>query len=291
MADSPIADRGGWLLAATRRLTAAGVDAPRLCAELLLCHVQGVSRTTLIIHPEALLAPDALPALETLLARRESGEPMAHLLGERDFYGRPFMVSSDTLIPRPETEHLVELALDRCPDSPLIFVDLGTGSGCIAVTLCAERPSWRGLAADRSWAALAVARHNARQLGVSERLAFAQADFCHPLVRQCDLVVSNPPYIPLAEYRELDPGVRLFEPRSALTPGPSGLEHLEAIIRQAGCCLREGGCVLLEHAHDQGEAVRLLLKNNFWEKVFTFSDFSGHERITGAQRSGSFTAV
>lgn len=276
---------------ASRRLVAAGVDAPRLCAELLLCHVLNVPRTALVIHPETLLPPAVLPALESLLARRERGEPMAHLLGERDFYGRSFGVSADTLIPRPETEHLVELALERCPQRSLTFVDLGTGSGCIAVTLCAERPQWRGIAADRSWAALTVARRNARQLGVDERLTFVQADFCHPLVQRCDLVVSNPPYIPLAAYHELDPGVRLFEPRSALTPGPSGLEHLAAIIEQAGQCLTAGGWVLLEHAHDQGEAVRLLLKSNFWENVFTFRDLSGHERITGACRRGSLTAV
>ena len=284
-------ERGIWLRTAASRLTAAGVDAPRLCAELLLAHALGVTRTELHVYPERPVPPAELAGLEALLSRRAAGEPMAYLLGEREFYGRSFAVTPDTLIPRPETEHLVELALERCPEAPLRFVDLGTGSGCIAVTLCAERPSWQGLAVDKSRAALRMARRNATALGVESRLHFVQADFCKPVLHHCQLVVSNPPYIASADYAALDPGVRLFEPAAALTPGPSGLEHLAAIAEQAVNCLQPGGWLLMEHALDQGTPLRLLLKNNHWKNVFTFKDLAGLERITGAQRTDFFSTL
>lgn len=285
-------DRAAWLRHAAHLLREAGsavppvvVDSPRLCAELLLAHGLGVSRTELAVYPDTLLPEGVSGTLDTLLERRLRGEPMAYVLGEKEFFGRPFLVTPATLIPRPETEHLIEHVLAACPASTLRFADLGTGSGCIALTLCAERPLWRGVAVDFSHDALLVAHKNARRLGVAARIQPVRADFTRPVLGACDLVVSNPPYIARPDYETLDLGVREFEPQRALTPGPSGLEHLEAVIARATQSLRPGGWVALEHAWDQGEAVQLLLKNNYWVNQVLYKDFSGHDRISMARRS------
>ncbi len=276
---------GAWLYQATNLLAQKGVDAPRLSAELLLGHVLGVSRLELIVYPERMIPPKSMEQLTALLHRRAKHEPMAYLTGIREFYGRSFTVTPDTLIPRPETEHLVDLALECTANKPLVFADFGTGSGSIAITLCLERPLWHGIALDRSIKALAVAKNNAHDLGVADRLFFVQADFCQAALQSCDLIVSNPPYIPQGEWAELQMGVRDFEPSLALTPGPSGLEHIRMIIRQAQNSLRVGGWLLLEHAHDQGDGVQALLKNNTWHNISTFKDFSGHDRVTKAQKT------
>ncbi len=282
--------RAAWIATAARTLREAGADSPRLSAELVLRCVLGLSAVELRTYPETPVPPDALPCLKVLLQRRLAGEPVAYLIGEREFYGRSFAVNHATLIPRPETEHLIEAALAELPSSPLCFADLGTGSGCLAVTLCAERPAWKGTAADISGPALRTACANACRHGTAARLQFAAADFTRPLFRSAslDLVISNPPYVSSAEYPNLSPEVRDFEPATALLPhpqSPEGLEHLAAVARAAAVALRPGGLLLMEHGCTQGETVRLLLSSHTWCKVATYKDLAGHDRLVRAFRT------
>lgn len=280
---------GHWLAHAARRLCA--VDSPRLSAELLLCRATGLNRVQLATWPERELDDEQLHALEILLARREDGEPVAYLLGYREFFGRDFIVTPATLIPRPETELLVQAALDAFPSSPVRFADLGTGSGCIAVTLCAERPHWLGLAADLSADALAVAARNLRTHAPASRLRLVRADFTRPLLAPAclDLLVSNPPYISGTEYETLSVEVRGFEPATALVPQARpeahGLEHAEAVIRAAAHALRPGGVLLMEHGCTQGPALQVLLENNMWEDACVCNDLAGLDRFVRARRS------
>lgn len=290
-----------WLAAATEILRSADVDSPRLSAELILGHVTKLSRVQLATWPERQILPEQAADLAALLARRAAGEPSAYLIGYREFFGRNFQVNAHTLIPRPETELLVQDALDtfNAPGetAAVRFADLGTGSGCIAVTLCAERPAWRGVAVDISPDTLAVAADNAKVHGVTSRLRLLCADFTRPLLARSslDLVVSNPPYVSTAEYRELSPEVRDFEPARALVPPLSavpsgktesnGLEHAACVVRAAAEALRPGGVLLIEHGWAQGAAVRVLLENNMWENTCTCSDLAGLDRFVRAKRS------
>lgn len=278
--------RREWKIRATARL--AGTEAPATVAALLLCHVLGIDKVALVAHSEEEVPADAERRLEALLARRLAGEPAAYLIGRREFYGRDFFVDSGTLIPRPETEHLVEAALEFFGDRQDVrFLDLGTGSGCIAVTLAAERPTWRGAAVDISSAALKTARKNAEANGAADAVTFVEADFTGPLPFACgsfDLVVSNPPYISEEEYAGLDPGVRNFEPRSALVPGPSGLEHPRAVEAAARALLKEGGLLLMEHGCLQGDACRALCSDAYWKDMRTGRDLAGKDRFLFAVR-------
>ncbi|MBR3880599.1 MAG: peptide chain release factor N(5)-glutamine methyltransferase [Mailhella sp.] len=281
--------RKEWKIQATRRLE--GTDAPALTAQLLMCQVLGVDRVALVAHSEVPVPAEAEERLEAMLARRMAGEPLAYILGVREFYGRDFAVDRHTLIPRPETEHLIEEALayfDRRGEghAALRFADLGTGSGCIAVTLAAERPSWRGCAVDISEGALAKARANAREHGAE--LEFLHADFTQALPfaeASFDLVVSNPPYISEEEYAGLDAGVKDFEPRTALVPGPEGMEHPRAVEEAARRLLRPGGLFLMEHGWLQGEACRALCSKRFWTDVHTGCDLAGRDRYLVAIRT------
>lgn len=278
--------RREWKIRATARL--AGTEAPATVAALLLCHVLGIDKVALVAHSEEEVPADAERQLEALLVRRLAGEPAAYLLGRREFYGRDFFVDSGTLIPRPETEHLVEAALEFFGNRQDVrFLDLGTGSGCIAVTLAAERPTWRGAAVDISSAALKTARKNAEANGAADAVTFVEADFTGPLPFACgsfDLVVSNPPYISEEEYAGLDPGVRNFEPRSALVPGPSGLEHPRAVEAAARALLKEGGLLLMEHGCLQGDACRALCSDAYWKDMRTGRDLAGKDRFLFAVR-------
>lgn len=278
--------RREWKIRATARL--AGTESPAAVAALLLCHALGVDKVALVAHSEEEVPPEAETALEAMLTRRLAGEPVAYILGRREFYGRDFQVNAATLIPRPETEHLVDAALSFFQNRDGVrFLDLGTGSGCIAVTLAAERPSWTGVAVDISSEALAVARRNAETHGASDAVTFLLADFTRPLplpVGGFDLVVSNPPYVSEEEYAGLDPGVRNFEPRSALVPGPEGLEHPRAVEAAARALLKEGGLLLMEHGYLQGEACRALCSDAYWMDMRTGRDLAGKDRFLFAVR-------
>lgn len=286
-----------WIAHATARLTAAGVDSPRLSAELLLAHISGRDRVRLATWPEREIDANQLDALEPLLQRREHGEPVAYLLRKKEFFGRDFIVNRHTLVPRPETELLVEAALavfDR--HKAVRFADLGTGSGCIALTLAAERPHWRGLAVDISAHALQVAGENAQKLGL-RGVDFVRADFTCPLLADgsFDLLVSNPPYVSRAEYVHLSCEVRNFEPEGALVPlvlhaqplpkASDGLEHARRIIELASRALRPEGVLLMEHGYTQGAALRVLLENNTWINVHNCKDIAGLDRFVQAVRA------
>lgn len=285
-----------WISTATARLKAAGVDSPRLSAELLAAHASGLDRLRLRTWPDTPLLPEWLDILENLLARREQGEPMAYLIGTREFFGRDFLVTPHTLIPRPETELLVEAALKLFGSAPIQFADFGTGSGCIAVTLCAERPHWSGLAVDASAGALATAAENAHHYH-THGLCFARADFTRPLLADgsLDLLVSNPPYVSEAEYADLSPEVARFEPKNALVPGigvspvhtdgSTGLEHAALVITAAGRALHPGGVLLMEHGWTQGPAIQVLLENNTWHNPLIHKDLAGLNRFVSAVRA------
>ncbi len=302
--------RAEWVREATRTLTEAAVDSPRLSAELILRNVCGISRVELATRPETPLTAEQLSRMSGLLRRRAEGEPAAYLIGQREFYGRDFRVTPATLIPRPETELLIETALKSCQGA-VRFADLGTGSGCIAVTLCAERPEWRGIMADLSGRALAVACQNAARHKVRERLLPVRADFTRPLLRPAslDLLVSNPPYVGQREYEGLSAEVRDFEPVTALVPGfvdsdkipghhhhgpapgpdtePEGLEHLEAVAGEAFTALKPGGLLLMEHGWKQGSALKVLLESHTWENVVIYQDLAGRDRLVSARRPAS----
>lgn len=273
--------RRQWLEQAGRALR--GTEAPRRTAELVLCAVLDTTRVALLVHPDRELPPGAEDRLADLLRRRLRGEPVAYLLGWREFYGHAFEVNSATLIPRPETEHLVDEALARLPERAVRFADLGTGSGCLAVTLAVERPLWKGVALDISEDALDTARRNAERLEAADRLAFVCADFTQPGFWDAGsaglhLVVSNPPYVSEAEYATLDPGVRDYEPKTALVPGSTGLEHPCAVVGAAWHILRPGGLLLMEHGAGQGAAARALCPPDRWRDVETGRDLAGCDR-------------
>ncbi|AOY00680.1 peptide chain release factor N(5)-glutamine methyltransferase [Jeongeupia sp. USM3] len=249
-------------------------------ARVLLQHALQVSRAWLIGHADDVLPPAQAAAFEALAARRRAGEPVAYLVGTREFYGRDFAVSPAVLIPRPETELLVELALARAGQGARV-VDLGTGSGCIPVTLKLERPDLAVSAVDISADALAVARGNAAALGAD--VVFRQSDWYAALAGETfDLVVSNPPYI-VAGDAHLSRGDLRFEPQGALTDFADGLEHIRRIVEGAGGPLAPRGWLLFEHGFDQGEASRALLAAAGFLDVQTWPDLAGLDRVSGGR--------
>ncbi len=259
---------------------------PRLEARMLLQHVRpGLTHARMIADPDLPLTEDEAECFKQLAQRRLQGEPMAYLLGEREFYGRCFRVSPAVLIPRPETEHLVEAALARLGPAPAQVVDLGCGSGAIAVTLALEAPAWQVQAVDLSPAALEVARGNAEQLGAV--VHFHQGSWYQPLGGQegFDLIVSNPPYIEQHDHHLAEGDVR-FEPRMALTDEDDGLSCLREIIAGAPARLKTGGWLMLEHGFDQGDAVRQLLLAAGLQQVATLPDLAGLDRVSMGQLAG-----
>jgi len=256
-------------------------DAPRLEAELLLAHALGCARSRFHAHPEETPDDGSLKAFASLVAARRAGEPIAYLTGEREFWSLKLKVTPATLIPRPETELLVEQALRRVPaDAEWRLLDLGTGSGAVALALASERPRCRVTATDVSAAALRVARENAASLGV-KNLEFLQGHWYAPLgSRRFHLVVSNPPYIKDGD-AHLQQGDLRFEPRTALAAGQDGLEAIRSIVQRAPRHLERGGAVYLEHGLDQADAVRALLRVQGFSGMETLRDLQGHERVTG----------
>lgn len=257
-------------------------DTASLDAELLLAHVLGASRARLKSHPEDAALPEAAARFEALLARRERGEPLAYITGRRDFWTLPLQVSPAVLVPRPETELLVERALALFPAAPVRAADLGTGSGAIALALASERPAWEITATDVSEAALAVARANARALAL-ERVKFVVGEWLEPLrSRRFDLLVSNPPYIAAGDPALAQPALH-HEPVMALASGPEGLDAIRVIARDAPAHLERGGWLLLEHGATQADAVARELVVRGFRHVRSRPDLAGHERITEGQ--------
>ncbi len=281
---------GTFVKGATQLLHDAGVDSPRLSAELILAHILGVRREYLLAHPERGLSVTESNAAEELLRRRALGEPVAYLLGRKEFYGREFLVNPHTLIPRPETELLVDMALEsQTRAAPGPIVDLGVGSGCILLTLLCELPGRTGLGTDISAPALALAGENANRLGVAHRCLLVLADMTRPVFKKhsLSLLLSNPPYISPDEYGTLSREVAGYEPRNALLSPRNGLHHLAALEELARHYLAPGGTLLLEIGSDQGQSCPALFTRapQFWDKVETHSDLAGRPRVIRAQRS------
>ena len=256
----------------------------RLEARVLASFGWDVETAWLIAHDTDALSDAQIAAFQSLLSQRLQGRPIAYLVGMREFYGRAFHVSSDVLIPRPDTELLVELALVHLPpDQPLDVLDLGTGSGCVAITLALERPLARVTAVDRSAAALAIARRNADILNAP--VEFLASDWFAVLAgRRFDLIVGNPPYIATADPHLTRGDVR-FEPISALAAGHDGLDDLRHLVPAACTHLKPGGSILLEHGYDQAEAVHALLRMNKIQPAQSWADLSGILRVSGGKLS------
>lgn len=263
--------------------TLADCPLPPAEARALLAVASGVPRETLIAFPEREVSAAALAQFAALAARRRAGEPLAYLLGTQEFYGRGFAVTRDVLIPRPETELLIDLALPllRGARAPRVL-DLGTGSGCIAVTLALEASAAEVTAVDASAAALAVARANADRLGA--RVAFVRSDWFDTVTGSFDLIVSNPPYIAAG-----DPhlGALRFEPTAALTAGADGLACLRRIAQAAPAFLARQGTLMVERGYDQGEAVRRLFAESGFADIHTHRDLAGHERVCVGRLPGA----
>ncbi|MDE2156520.1 MAG: peptide chain release factor N(5)-glutamine methyltransferase [Xanthomonadaceae bacterium] len=253
----------------------------RLDAELLLLHVLGKPRSWLFAHAGDTLEMDVQTAFSALVGRREGGEPVAYITGRQGFWSLELEVTPATLIPRPETELLVELALARLPrDAACAVADLGTGSGAVALAIASERPLAQVVATDASTAALAVARRNAQRLGIGN-VAFAHGDWLAPLAgRRFALIVSNPPYIEAAD-PHLAQGDLRFEPAAALASGADGLDAIRRIVRAARTHLDPGGGLLFEHGWNQGAAARALLAEAGYAAVFTAQDLERRERVSG----------
>jgi release factor glutamine methyltransferase len=255
----------------------------RLEAQILAARALKVDRAWLIAHDRDVLPSPQITAMEDLIARRERGEPVAYVLGEKEFHGRMFKVTPDVLIPRPETELLVETALARLPaDLPTSALDLGTGSGCIAVTLALERPKLVVSAADLSTAALTVAGENAVQLGAHVELLTGDGLGAAKGLR-FNMIVSNPPYIG-ADDIHLQSGDLRFEPRMALSAGRDGLDVIRRMIVDAPSHLDVGGWLLIEHGWNQGDQVIELMLTGGFREISQFRDLQGHTRVTGGRR-------
>lgn len=251
----------------------------KLEARVLATRAWGVSPSWLIAHDTNALSPQQDAHFNTLLERRLQGEPIAYITGEREFYGRSFSVNPAVLIPRPDTELLIEQVLAHIPlHAPLRILDLGTGSGCIAISLALERPHALVTATDNSGQALAVAQINARRLGAD--IEFVRSHWFNALTdRQFDFIVSNPPYV-ASHDAHLDQGDVRYEPQSALVAGLRGLDDLTHIIACASKFLQHEGRIFLEHGYDQAEAVTRSLKQAAFSGIRTARDLAGHERIT-----------
>jgi release factor glutamine methyltransferase len=272
----------------TEDFATRGLETPRLEAELLLSHVLECSRIQLIIDRDRPLENHELSAYRALVSRRRNHEPIAYLRGEREFYGHVFEVDARVLIPRPDTETLVEVGLDRTRDRHMFgrIVDVCTGSGNVAISFAKERPTWRVLGTDVSPEAIRVASRNAVRLGVAWNTAFSTGDLLAP-VRQkgpLDLVTANPPYIPSAEVNQLSADIRNHEPRLALDGGADGLDLVRRLIGEAPACLGPDGVLAMEIACDQGPRVVDLMQRAGWKDVRVAQDLGKRDRVVSGIR-------
>lgn len=303
----PSGDVRAALRAAIAQLERERVPSAALAAELLLMHVLGKDREWLYAHPEAALDSSAWEQYFALLSRRASGAPTQQLTGHQEFWGLDFEVTPDVLIPRPETEHVIEVALDRLGvsatgdsqrrNSPFLIADVGTGSGCIAIALAHELPGARVVATDISAAALEVARRNAARHGVAPRVEFMHCNLLDALFheslatshqsRSFDLIASNPPYIGRSEAATLPREVREHEPEVALFSGETGVEFYAPLIAQAASLLKPGGVLVLELGHNSSDHVLRLLNAHEWTAAALTNDLAGIPRVASAQCASS----
>jgi release factor glutamine methyltransferase len=291
------------------RLRDGGISSFTLTAEVLLMHATGRDRAWLFAHPEQVLDENAVERYFAAIERRVAGEPTQYITGIQEFWGLEFEVAPGVLIPRPETEHVMEVALARlgerglkihmdtgAPRETMYVADVGTGSGCLAVALAYELPHAKVYATDISATALAIAKRNAEKNGVADRVTFLEADLLAPFLRadakedalpsRFDVIVSNPPYISREEEENVQREVREHEPHSALFGGTTGLELYAPIVEQATALLRHRGILVLELGHDSDEYVRGLFDGSSgWTNVSVTMDLAGIPRVLAAQRS------
>lgn len=265
----------------------AGVPTPRLDVELLLAHVLGLRRMDLYVQFERILTEPELDRLRPLVKRRAAREPLQHIVGTVEFWGVTLASDKRALVPRPETEILVERALTLRPgDGAATVLDVGTGTGAIAIALLAARPAWRAVATDVSAEALALARENAARAGLDARLDLRTGNLLAALKdgETFDLVAANLPYIPSAAIAGLQAEVRDHDPKLALDGGADGLDLIRRLVAEASRALKPDGILLLEIGHDQADAVEALLKSGGWSGVAFTPDLQGHRRIVEARR-------
>lgn len=255
---------------------AAALDA--IDVEVLLSHVLGKGRTYLIAWPEKELTGDQWAAFEELLNRRKAGEPVAYLTGVREFWSLPIQTEPSTLIPRPDTEVLVEAVLEQKGQEPLRCLDLGTGTGAIALAIKSERPGWQVRGVDRVSSAVDLAMRNASSLNLD--VSFYHGSWCEPVMDECfDVIVSNPPYIDAEDPHLVEGDVR-FEPRSALVADEQGLADIREILVQARLCLASEGLLFIEHGWQQANDVQSLFLAHGYTDVRTYRDYGGNDRVT-----------
>lgn len=260
-------------------------DTPRLDAELLICYVLDIPRTRFFTEPDQMLEPEQVTAINNFVQQRIEGQPVAYLVGYRDFWNLKLKVTPDTLIPRPETELLVETALELfANDEPIDAIDLGTGTGAIALSLAKERPGWNITASDQSRDTLAVAIENAETYQL-HNVTLLQSHWFDNIAseRKYDLIISNPPYVPEDAAHLQGRGVR-YEPPQALCSGPDGLNDIRIIIPESKKHLKQHGWLLLEHGFDQGEQVKALFAEHGYQYIQQKNDLAGHTRITFGQQ-------
>lgn len=265
-------------------IRAALGNSPDLEAEILLCHILKKNRAYLFAYPETVLTPEQWQTFQDLMTQRAEGIPIAYLLGEREFWSLPLKVNEHTLIPRHETERLVELTLELVPNQPdTLILELGTGSGAIAIALAKERPNWHIDAVDISQEALSVAKQNVQTHQLNNITLYQSNWFSHLPSRQYHAIVSNPPYI--SEYDpHLQQGDLRFEPRNALVSSQEGLADLQCIINQGYEYLFPGGLLLLEHGYDQKFQVHTILNKLKYKNVQGWQDIEGNDRVSGGWR-------
>ncbi|MCH2109118.1 MAG: peptide chain release factor N(5)-glutamine methyltransferase [Polyangiaceae bacterium] len=263
------------------------IESPRLEVELLLCHLLGIDRVKLLLEHHRPLDQTELAAFKSLLTRRRQGEPSAYLLGEKEFYGHLFKVDDRVLIPRPDTEILVDVILEKTAHRKLDgrALDLCTGSGCIAISFAKERPTWRITGTDKDPEVLQLAQENALRLGAAWGLHWYEGDLFQALPEgsKFEVIASNPPYIPPKEIELLQTEVKDFEPRLALDGGEDGLEFYRKISRSASTYLVRGGVIALEVGAGQADDVSELLEKAGFQQVEKYRDYGGHERVVCAR--------
>ena len=262
-----------------------GGESPRLDAELLLSHITGLTRTSFRAWPERDVPVEQAERFFALVGERASGQPVAYLLGEQEFWSLPLKVSPSTLIPRPDTECVVEAALSLELPASASVLDLGTGTGAIALALASEQPGWQIMASDRVEDAVDLARENSQRLGLPVTVVKSHW-FDQIPAGTFDLLISNPPYIPASD-RHLREGDVRFEPESALVAGDDGLDDIRLLVTEGLNWLNSNGWMLLEHGYDQGSAVRDLFAKAGWRNMETRKDYGGNDRMTLARKPAS----
>lgn len=271
---------GVALEAAIARLSAVGVDNPRMDARLLLCHSACLELANIIVDPNVVLADECFRKFETLVERREKREPVSHLIGEREFWSLPFIVTADVLDPRPASETLIEAALDHVRDrsEPVSVLDLGTGSGCLLIAVLSELPGARGVGVDTSEAALVIARRNAEKNLVDDCTTFVSSSWGRSVSGSFDLILSNPPYISESERDDLEPEVAMYEPASALFAGKDGLSAYREVAPDILRLLNPDGVAAIECGRDQMTTVIEIFGDTGLRHVETRCDLDGIER-------------